>query len=84
MLNITYLNINIYNKYQIHLSFNYLLANKTIGLIILIQELAGPSGQHCWCFGVVNFSAWSVFFCSIRIGEFDIQGPSGIVARWHI
>ena len=51
---------------------------------ILIRKLAGPSGQHCRCYGVVDVSARSVFWCSQCTGEVDIWGPSGIVARRHL
>ena len=46
--------------------------------------LAGPSGQHYRCYGVVDVSARSVFWCSQCTGEVDIWGPSGIVARRHL
>ena len=35
-------------------------------------KLAGPSGQHDRCFGVVNVLVQSVFWRSLCIGEFDI------------
>ena len=47
------------------------------------QYLAGPSGQHCRCFGVVDILARSVFGCRQCTGEVDIWGPTGIVARLH-
>ena len=34
--------------------------------------LAGPSGQHCRCYGVVDVSVQSVFWCSQCTGEVDI------------
>ena len=46
--------------------------------------LAGPSGQHCRCYGVVDVSVRSVFWCSKCTGAVDIWGPSGIVARRHL
>ena len=51
---------------------------------IYIYILAGPSGQHCRCYGVFDVSVQSVFWCSQCTGVVDIWGPSGIVARRHL
>ena len=48
------------NKYPMLVGFNSQLV------------LAGPSGQHCRCYGVVDVSARSVFWSSQCKGEVDI------------
>ena len=56
-----------YNLYNQILS----LTIPTAELVIIIR-LAGPSGHHCRCYGVVDVSVQSVFWCSQCTGEVDI------------
>jgi len=55
---------------------------KPIGSTFLY--LAGPSGQHCRCYGVFDVSVQPVFWCSQCSGVNDIWSPSGIVACRHL
>ena len=40
--------------------------------VLQIYILAGPSGQHCRCYGMVDVSVRLVFWCSQCTGEVDI------------
>ena len=63
----------LYQPYGIIGIQNYTLIHhfleKTAQILIL---LAGPSGQHCRYYGVVDVSVQSVFWCSQCTGEVDI------------